>query len=51
MKKKKAWKEVLVVARDEVAKDNVWRSTKKRKRLKGVFIIAKRRLMNSLEGK
>ena len=48
-RKEAAWKEVLG-ARDEVAKD-ICMKIYKAERLKGVFIKAKIRSMNSLEGR
>ena len=39
-------------ARDEKAKEDVWKLTKtKKERIKGVYIKARRRFMNSLEGR
>ena len=46
-----AWKEMLG-ARDKMQNKDVWRFTKKKgERLKDVYIRARRRYMNSLEGR
>ena len=50
-RKDNAWKEVLG-ARDEDERKGVWKSTwGKREKLKGAFIMVRRKTKNSLEGR